>query len=250
MSRRTVKLVIEYDGEGFGGWQRQDNRITVQQVLEEALSAHLGEKIVTVAAGRTDAGVHALGQAVSFRTVSAVPLRGVLHGGNARLPDTVVIRVAEDVDPGFHAQRDATGKHYRYRILTDRIRRPVAGRYATRIGVPLSEARMGEAAGLLIGTHDFSSFRNAGSVETSPVRTLRRLDITREGEYLSLDFEADGFLYKMVRNLVGTLLLVGRGRFEPEMVGEILRAADRRRAGPAAPPGGLCLVRVFYGNDA
>ncbi|MEN8151106.1 MAG: tRNA pseudouridine(38-40) synthase TruA [Planctomycetota bacterium] len=250
MSRRTVRLVLEYDGSDFGGWQRQDNRITVQEVLEGALARHLGEPVTTVAAGRTDAGVHALGQTVSFRTESRIPPGGILHGANVHLPDTVAIREVADASPDFHAQRDAVGKHYRYRILTERVRRPVAGRFATRIGTPLDDRRMGEAAARLVGTHDFSSFRNAGSVETSPVRTLTRLDITREDEYLSLDFEADGFLYRMVRNLVGTLLLVGRGAMDPETVGEVLLAADRCRAGPAAPAGGLCLVRVFYRNDA
>ena len=249
MSRRTVKLVIEYDGTDFAGWQRQDNRITVQEVLEGALSDHLGERIVTVASGRTDAGVHAAGQVVSFRTTSDVPPEGIQHGANARLPVTVAIRSASDVGPDFHAQRSAVAKHYRYRIFNRRVRGPLARRFAARVGTPLDEKRMARAATHLLGTHDFSSFRNAGSVETSPVRTLRRLDIQRQGEYLALEFEADGFLYRMVRNLVGTLLLVGRGSLDPDEVGAILARRDRGAAGPAAPARGLCLVEVFYGND-
>jgi len=249
VSRRTVKLVLEYDGTDFAGWQRQDNRITVQEVLEGALSDHLGERIVTVAAGRTDAGVHAAGQVVSFRTTSGVPPEGIQHGTNSRLPETVSIRSAADVDPDFHAQRSAVAKHYRYRVFNRRVRGPLARRYAARIGRPLDAARMVRAAPHLLGKHDFSSFRNSGSVDTSPVRTLRRLDIDRKGEYLSLDFEADGFLYRMVRNLVGTLLLVGRGSLDPDEVGTILSRRDRGAAGPAAPARGLCLVEVFYGND-
>jgi len=250
VSRRTVKLVLEYDGTGFSGWQRQADRSTVQEVLEDALSDHLGERIVTVAAGRTDAGVHAAGQVVSFRTTSSVPAEGIRHGANARMPASVAIRCATDVRPDFHAQRDAVAKHYRYRILVSRVRRPLSRRYATRIRTPLDEGRMVQAASHLLGTHDFSSFKNAGSVETCPVRTLRRLDIARECAYLSLEFEADGFLYRMVRNLVGTLILVGRGSLDPEEVGRILAARDRTAAGPAAPARGLCLVEVFYGNDA
>jgi tRNA pseudouridine38-40 synthase len=243
---RTLRATLEYDGSRYGGWQRQDNRVTIQQVFEEALGALTGETISCVAAGRTDAGVHALGQTVSFRTESAIPPRGLKHGGNARLPEDVAIRTVEDASPAFHARRDAKGKHYRYVILNRRTRSPVNGRFTCRLGPRLDEGRMSAAARVLRGRHDFSSFRNAGSVMGSAVRTVTRLDITREGDYLSMDVEGDGFLYRMVRNLAGTLILVGLGKLTPEEVRTILSRRDRRLAGPTAPASGLCLVEVRY----
>jgi tRNA pseudouridine38-40 synthase len=244
--RRTIRLLLAYDGTDFGGWQRQTNRVTIQELLEEALSEPLRERVACVAAGRTDAGVHAEGQVVSFRTRSTVPLEGIQYGGNALMPRTIAILDAREVDPAFHAQRDAVAKHYRYRILNRRVRAPLSERFVTHVSKPLDVDRMREAAAHLRGEHDFESFRNAGSVDTSPVRTLRRLDIVREGDYLSLEFEADGFLYRMVRNLVGTLLLVGGHAIDPDAVAEVLAARDRTVAGPAAPARGLCLVEVFY----
>lgn len=250
MSHRTIRLTLEYDGTDHAGWQRQDNAGTVQQCLEDALADQLGETVKTVAAGRTDAGVHAEGQVVSFRANSDMPIAGIHHGTNTKLPRSIAIQNAADVPPGFHAQKSSIGKVYRYRILTSRSPSPLRERFAWRIGRDLDEGAMRTAAAFLIGTHDFTSFRNAGSVETGPVRTLRRLDIETAGDYLSMEFEADGFLYRMVRNLVGTLMLAGYEQILPGRVEEILAARDRQLAGPAAPARGLCLVEVFYGNDA
>jgi len=243
---RTVRLVLEYDGTEFSGWQRQRDRRTVQEVLEDALGELTGEPVSAVAAGRTDAGVHAAGQVVGFRTRSRIPAEGFLGGTNALLPRDVAVLRAEDAPPSFHARRDATGKHYRYRIVNRRSPAPLSARYATPVRAPLDEAGMAAAARPLLGTHDFSAFRNAGSVEGTGVRTLTRLDITREGEYLSMDVEGDGFLYRMVRNLAGTLIRAGRGRLDADGVRRILESRDRRTAGPAAPARGLCLVEVFY----
>jgi tRNA pseudouridine38-40 synthase len=243
-----VKLTVEYDGTDYAGWQRQADRPTIQQHLEEALSAQLGEEVSLVGAGRTDAGVHARAQAASFRTRSDMPVEGIWHGSNVRLPDSIAILAAEDAPGGFHAQRDATSKHYRYSILVRPVRAPLAERYALRVRGPLDVPAMREAAAGVPGRRDWSSFRNAGSVEGSAVRTVTRLDITRDGEYVLVDVEGDGFLYKMVRNLVGTLLEVGRGKRRPEELPEILEAKDRRRAGPTASPRGLTLVEVRYGT--
>lgn len=243
---RTLRLVLEYEGTRYGGWQRQADVPTVQQTLEEALRDLLGERVATVAAGRTDAGVHAEGQVVSFRTASRLPAAGILGGTNARLPEDVALRSAEDAEAGFHAQRDARGKHYRYRILNRRTPAPLRRRTAWRVPRALDRDRMAAAAAPLLGRHDFRAFRNAGSVVGDPVRTLRRLDIRDDGEYLCIEVEGDGFLYRMVRNLVGTLVAAGDGRIAPEAVREILASRDRRRAGPAAPAHGLCLVEVFY----
>ena len=243
---RVVRLTVEYDGTDYAGWQRQDALPTIQETLETALSTQLGERVVVVGAGRTDAGVHARGQVASFRTGSAIPIEGVIHGTNALLPGAIAITDAADAEPGFHARRDAKGKHYRYLVLNRRAPSPLAERFAHRVAPPLDVAAMRAAAGALPGTRDWSSFRNAGSVEGSAVRTVTRLDIERDGEYVSVDVEGDGFLYKMVRNLVGTLLLVGRGRWAPEAVREALDARDRRKAGPAAPARGLTLVEVYY----
>lgn len=243
---RVVKLVLGYDGTDFAGWQRQAGRSTIQQTLEEALAGLTGEAVAVVGAGRTDAGVHAVAQVASFRTRSRIPAEGFVFGTNARLPETIGVTAASDMPPGFHAQRDAKGKHYRYRILNRRAPSALDARFVHRVGRPLDEAAMAGAAAVLVGTHDFSSFRNVGSVEGPAVRTVARLDVSRAGEYVSVDVEGDGFLYKMVRNLVGTLLLVGLGRIGPEEVRKILDARDRRKAGPAAPARGLTLIEVRY----
>lgn len=243
---RTLKLTVEYDGTNYAGWQRQSGAVTVQQVLEEALSVPLCRRAVVVAAGRTDAGVHAAGQVVGLRTESETPIQGIVHGTNSALPRDVVVLSAEEVAPEFHARRDALGKLYRYRIVNRPIRPALDRRDATWIRGPLDADAMGLAAQTLVGEHDFSSFRNAGSFQGSAVRSLRRVDITRKGQYISIDVVGTGFLYKMVRNLVGTLLLVGRGSLTPAGVRSILSDRDRNSAGPTAPPEGLCLVEVYY----
>ena len=243
---RTLKLLLEYDGTRFAGWQRQTREITVQEVLEDALAEHLRESVKTVAAGRTDAGVHAESQVVSFSTSSRIPEAGVVHGTNSLLPEDVAVLRAEPAPPEFNARRDAKGKLYRYRILNRRLRSPLASRLAYRVRAPLDEGRMAAAAERLVGTRDFSSFRNAGSVQGPAVRTLRRLDIERSGEYICIEAEGDGFLYKMVRNLVGTLIFAGQSRLSPDDVSEILERRDRRLAGPTAPAKGLSLVEVYY----
>ena len=218
----------------------------MQQVLEEALAVPLGVKTTVVAAGRTDAGVHAAGQVVSLRTQSETPLAGVIHGTNSALPEDVAVLAAEEAPPSFHARRDAKGKHYRYRILNRPVRAPLSTRYATWYRKSLDTAAMSAAAEYLLGENDYSAFRNTGSFEGSAVRTLRRLDITRDRQYISINVVGDGFLYKMVRNLVGTLMLVGRGNLIPQEVETILAGRDRTGAGPTAPPEGLCLVEVYY----
>jgi tRNA pseudouridine38-40 synthase len=243
---RTLKLTLEYEGTRYGGWQRQANRVTVQQVLEEALADLVDEEVKTVAAGRTDSGVHAEGQVVSFLTRSRFPARAFVFGVNARLPEDVAVLAAEEAAEGFHAQRDAKGKLYRYRILNRETPAPLSERFCHRVPEPLDAGRMADAAARLVGRHDFSAFRNAGSVPGSAVRCVDRLDIERLDDYISIETGGDGFLYRMVRNLVGTLILAGRGRLSPEEVGGILASRDRSRAGPTAPARGLCLVEVFY----
>ena len=167
-------------------------------------------------------------------------------GLNLLLPRDVAVVGAEDAPEDFHARRDATGKLYRYTILNRRTPSPLDRRYAHRVAVPLAEARMARAASNLLGRHDFAAFRNAGSTPGSAVRELRRLDIERRGDYIRIDVTGDGFLYKMVRNLAGTLIQVGRGKLSPGDVKRILEGRDRRLAGPTAPAKGLCLIEVFY----
>jgi tRNA pseudouridine38-40 synthase len=220
--------------------------MTIQQAIEEALADLTGVETACVAAGRTDAGVHARGQVVSFRTTSTIPPRGILHGVNHRLPEAIGLLAVEEASPDFHAQRDALGKRYRYRILNRDTPRPLDARTTWRVAAPLDLDLMSRAADHLIGIHDFTSFRNHGSVDGDRVRTVRRIGFTRDGERIDIDVEGDGFLYRMVRNITGTLVLVGRGALPPPRVREMLLAQDRRVAGPAAPARGLCLMEVFY----
>jgi len=248
----TFRATVSYDGTEFSGWQVQAGRRTVQEVLEGALSRVLGARTTVLAAGRTDAGVHAEGQVVSFRASTRIPPEGIAAAANAILPEDVSILDLRPAPRSFHATRGATGKVYRYEILAGRTRLPLRRRTSWRVASPLDLRRMRRAAALLVGRRDFRSFRTnpgPGREEAGTVRHLRRLDIRRRGDRILLEFEGDGFLYNMVRAITGTLVQVGRGTWTPERVGEALRAKDRRAGGPTAPPQGLTLVSVSYPGD-
>lgn len=237
-----MKLVLAYDGTDFRGFARQPRLRTVQGVLEDALDRILGEVPALSVAGRTDAGVHALGQVVSFRG-NADPER-VQRSVNRMLAPEVVVREARRAPAGFDARRSATSREYRYRIRTERWPDPFRARFEWHRPGDLRLAPMRRAARLLQGEHDFASFcRPAGG---STVRRLQRLAVGREGEVTHVRAVADAFLHQMVRSLVGTLAAVGEGRMDAEEMPRVLAARSRSAAGPVAPPDGLTLVRVRY----
>jgi tRNA pseudouridine38-40 synthase len=247
---RTFRAVLEYDGTDFSGWQAQPGRRTVQGVLEEALERITGARSPVVAAGRTDAGVHALGQVVSFRSGTGIPPRDLARALNALLPPDAAVLSLAAAREEFHANRDARSKVYRYSLVAGGPRRPSLRRVAWWLPRPLDLDAMRAAAAPLVGRHDFRSFRTnpgEGADRRSTVRTLRRIGIRRRAGRVDLEFEGDGFLHHMVRNLVGTLVQVGRGAWPPGRVAAALRARDRRAAGPSAPALGLALVSVSYG---
>ncbi len=248
---RTIKLTLAYDGTDFAGWQRQQSGRTVQATLEESIEKITGARSSTLASGRTDAGVHALGQVVSFRTESRLSAEVLQRALNAELPRSMAVLDAAEVHDSFHATHDALRKRYRYVIHNGPIRDVFARRYAWHFGYGRLDAEaMQRAAAALIGTHDFSSFETTGAPRKTSVRTVYDLRIERgRGEredFVTLEIEANGFLYNMVRTIVGTLVDVGRGARPESWPGEVLEAVDRRRAGRTAPPQGLFLVNVEY----
>jgi tRNA pseudouridine38-40 synthase len=256
---RNVKLLLQYDGTDYAGWQVQDNATTVQGVLEEALATVLRETIRVAGASRTDSGVHALGQVAAFRTSNSLPAEKLLRALNGILPPD--IRVIEITEPeADFIPRFAKEKTYRYAIACGESLSPFQRRYAWHVRDRLDFDAMREASTYFVGNHDFTSFTASGGGEKTHVREIHRVDfgvggiITTclEAERLAdagvyhFEIAANGFLYKMVRNIVGTLLEVGRGRIPPKGIPEIIRARDRNRAGPTAPAHGLCLVSVRY----
>jgi tRNA pseudouridine38-40 synthase len=246
---RNIKLIMSYDGTEFSGWQRQADRRTVQQVVEEAIGRLTGVEAPTNASGRTDAGVHAVGQVVHFYTASRHPEEVFVKALNAILPGDVRIKGAREMPQAFHATLDARAKLYRYVIDNGRVADPFQLRYSWHIHRPLDVAAMHRAAQALRGRHDFHSFETHWPNRTSSVRTITHIAVNRVNDFVWLDVEADGFLYNMVRSIAGTLQLVGTGRWPESRVLEALRAEDRREAGPTAPPQGLFLVRVRYPHD-
>jgi len=243
----TWRLVLEYDGTGYGGWQRQPDVRTLQQELEEALAQLFGgEAITVIASGRTDAGVHALGQVVSFRARATRTADQVQRGLNALLPSAIAVVRAEVAAPDFHALADARGKHYRYRLRAGRVRSPLRRDRCWTTGFALDLAAMDLALGSVIGTHDFTSFRASGCTALTPVRTVTSIELVEVGDEAYVEVRGRGFLRYMVRNLVGSSVEVARGRHAPEWMAEVLAARDRGRAGPTAPAHGLCLVAVDY----
>jgi tRNA pseudouridine38-40 synthase len=243
---RRIKVTLEYDGTGYVGWQVQPNGDTIQERVEEALAKVIREKIRIHGSGRTDAGVHARGQVAHFDIGSNLPLKNIRDGANAYLPPDIAIIRVEEVSPDFHARYSARGKIYRYRVLLRETRSPLSLDYACRIFVPVDIEVMRIAGQNLVGEHDFSAFEASGSSIRDKVRQLSRLEIREEGEMLEFELQGNGFLYKMVRNIVGTLLEVGKGKLSPEDVKDILESKDRTQAGPTAPANGLYLLRVIY----
>jgi tRNA pseudouridine38-40 synthase len=245
---RNLKLIVSYDGTEFFGWQTQPGFRTVQETLETAIAKLTGEKPFANASGRTDTGVHAVGQVVNFQTASHHPPRTVVRALNAHLPADVVVRAAEEVAPDFDACRHAKRKLYRYVMHDGAVPDVFLRRYACHVPWVLDEAAMREAARPLLGRHDFHSFETEWPNRASSVRTITHLAVSRAGEYIWIDVEADGFLYNMVRVITGTLINVGRGYWPADRVAEVLAAQDRRQAGPTAPAQGLFLMRVTYGE--
>jgi tRNA pseudouridine38-40 synthase len=247
--RRNIRLLLEYDGTGYHGWQRQLDAATIQGVLEAAVARLTQAPAAIIGSGRTDAGVHARGQVASFRTGSAIPLRAFHQGLNSMLPKDIAVLEATEAPPEFHARKSARAKTYEYRILNRRNRSPLYRNYAWWLAVPLDLAAMTGAAAALVGEHDFTAFRAAGSDNKNPVRRVLAADWRREpGGWFSFTITATGFLRGMVRSLVGTMVEVGLGKSPPTILAELLQNHSRHLAGPTAPPQGLYLVEVFYGE--
>ncbi|HVZ71475.1 MAG TPA: tRNA pseudouridine(38-40) synthase TruA [Polyangia bacterium] len=240
------RIVVEYDGTDFSGWQRQPGMRTVQGVLEEALHEMTGETPFVRGAGRTDAGVHADGQVASFALAARIPPHGLLRGLNSILPaDVALVEVAE-VDDAFDARFSARGKVYRYTVWNHMVRSPRRERTAWHVRQALDMAAITDAAARLVGEHDFRAFRASDCERRTTRRILRRLDVDRQGALLTFDVEATAFLKNMVRILVGTLVDVGRGRIDPPAVSRMLETGDRAAGGMTAPARGLTLLRVLY----
>ena len=243
----NYRLVLKYDGTNYLGWQSQKNGHTVQQKVEAALSDVLDEKIIVYSSGRTDTGVHASGQAVNFFTDKELSSPQILDILNRSLPGDIRAIDFKEVPRDFHARRSAVAKTYRYTIL--REKKPLHNRRTDvhYYSGPLDLDKMRHAALSLLGTHDFSSFgNNPGYPVPHKTKTITKLDISESGEYIHIEITGSGFLYKMVRSIVGTLLWIGTGKIAPEKMPAILEARDRTKAGPAAPASGLCLIEVFY----
>lgn len=246
--RRNVKLVIAYDGSAYHGWQRQaDGLPTIQQHVEEAATKVLGHEVTVFGAGRTDAGVHAEGQVANFHTPNfAIPLRGMRRAINAKLPRDIGVVSAAEVGPYFHASRSAIGKTYRYRIYVGPARPVMQARQVYHYWRSLEIEPMQQAAARLLGRHDFRGLASSAEVRQNTVRCVWRCDVAPVDDEVHVTVEGGGFLYNMVRNIVGTLIEVGRGLWQPDRVDQILAHCDRRLAGPTAPPDGLSLVAVHY----
>ncbi len=243
---QTVALGIEYAGERYFGWQTQPDGNTVQDVLEEALRRFLTEPVVTICAGRTDRGVHGTNQVVSIASPFVRAPAGWIRGVNTFLPDDIAVKWAREVPAGFHARFDALSRTYQYWIFNSPVRSPVMHGKTGWVWRPLDEGKMQQAAQILVGEHDFSSFRAAECQAATPVRTIKHLSVRRQGNLICVEICANAFLQHMVRNIVGSLIYVGIGRESVEWLTDVLAAKSRSAAAPTSDPAGLYFVGVEY----
>lgn len=243
---RNIRLTVEYDGTAYSGWQKQPQAPTVQGVLEDRLMRICGHPVDLLVAGRTDAGVHGLGQTANFQTTSKLPTKRIQKVLNQLLPHDIHIVRAQDVPVTFHATYHAKAKLYRYVIRNSQDYTVFDRNTYHHLRLPLDVVSMKKAAQHLIGTHDFTAFRGNLGKRANPKRTLMKIDIKKQGHNVVLDYLGVSFLHQMIRILSGTLVYVGTGKFKPEDMKVILRSKDRKKAGPTLPPTGLFLVKVFY----
>ncbi len=241
-----VKLIVAYDGTNYCGWQIQDNGITIEEVLNRELSSLLGEKIAVIGASRTDSGVHALGNVAVFDTVTRIPAEKISFALNQRLPDDIRIQESSQVADDFHPRFCDTIKTYEYRIWNARFPNPIVRLYSKFVYYKIDVDKMQQAANYLIGEHDFKSFCSARTQVETTVRHVTDINFRREGNMIIMQIKGYGFLYNMVRIIMGTLLKCGMGMYEPEHVKEILEACDRKMAGPKAEAYGLMLTGIEY----
>jgi len=254
---KKIRLLIEYDGTAYQGWQIQKKGLTIQGIIEEGVLKITEEHSKVIGASRTDAGVHALGQVATFRTVSRLEPEKIKGALNAVLPHDIRVLEASEVNESFNPRDNAKRKSYFYIIANQKESSAFLHRYAWLVKQPLDLKSMTEAAELLIGRHDFSSFRGTGSSTKNPVKEIFSLSVGKvekldfmtisiEGNFVKIRIEADGFLRHMVRNIVGTFVEIGRGRITADRIKDILKSCDRKLAGPTAPPNGLFLERIVY----
>ena len=246
MAVRNIKLTIHYDGSGYHGWQEQPSLPTIQEEVAIAIARLTGKQVIVNGASRTDAGVSALGQVANIKLDTPIPTENLAKALTEILPDDIAVAEAVDVPDDFDAISSVKSKLYRYTIYTGPTPPVLQIRHCSHIRANLDADCMEKGARLFVGTKDFKSFASAADRRQSSVRTITNCQVKTDGEWIYIDVEADGFLYNMVRNIVGTLVEIGRGRWKPEKITEILEARDRTAAGPIAPAAGLCLMRIDY----
>lgn len=244
---RNIKLIIEYDGKDFNGWQRQPNKLNIQGTIENAITKVTGEEVNLIASGRTDAGVHALGQVANFKTNSTIPIERIPLAINSSLKKSILIKSAEEVDEKFNSRLSCKKKTYRYIINNSRYGTAIYRNLETHIAYKLDVEKMQQAIKYFEGEHDFKAFKASGTSSKSSVRTIYRAEVMKkEDERIWIELTGSGFLYNMVRIIAGTLVDVGMHKIEPEEVKKILDSKDRKNAGKTLQPQGLYLVKVEY----
>lgn len=243
---RNIKLIIEYDGKGFNGWQKQPNKLNIQGEIEKAIEEITQEKVDLIASGRTDAGVHSLGQTANFKTNSKIPADKLAFAINSKLKKSIRIKSAEEVDERFHSRYSVKSKKYRYTINNSLHGTALYRDMEYHFPVKLDVEKMKEAAKYFEGEHDFKTFKASGTSSKSSVRKIYKAEVYQIGEKIYIELTGNGFLYNMVRIISGTLLDVGIGKIKPEEIIEIIESKDRKRAGKTLPANGLCLVEVTY----
>ncbi|MBZ4663324.1 MAG: tRNA pseudouridine(38-40) synthase TruA [Caloramator sp.] len=243
---KNIKLIIEYDGTNYVGWQKQKNGLSVSEVIEKAIYEVTKQNVELIGSGRTDAGVHARGQVANFLIDTKIQPERLKDAINSKLPTDITIVKSIEVDREFHSRYNSKGKWYSYTIFNRLEPSPFYNKYSAHIKYNLDLDKMKSAAQYLIGTHDFAAFRSEGSSVKTTVRTIYSIDIIKNGDIIRLDFKGDGFLYNMVRIITGTLIDVGRGKKSTMDIPKILESKDRRLAGFTAPACGLCLEEVYY----
>lgn len=243
---KNIKLIIEYDGTNYHGWQSQNNSLAVQDIIASAINKLTGEKVIVNGSSRTDAGVHSYGLAANFLTDSPIPPDRFCYALNTVLPSDVVAVKSEEVSSDFHARFSSKGKKYRYLIYNSEFPSAILRNRAYHVSKALDADKMQEAAEKFIGTHDFTTFMAAGSTVKSPVRTIYSATVTKKDNIICFEVEGSGFLYNMVRIMAGTLVEVGYGKIKVEQINDIILSKNRKLAGKTAPPHGLYLLEVYY----